>query len=230
MKRGICIFILCLGLLSVFLTSEAAAIGLGLYTSYGEGSASWDIDWESTFRNSRQISGSGSIESETEHSGIGFVMDTNVAKDRLFNYRLKLGYEQYIDIPEGGGRRDEFEGFIMSHAFGFGVLRTRLLRLWLGPQLEFFGYSGNPENNDDFDMFLIGMGIGPVIGLNINLGKVVTLAIDGGYNFRYYGGHGEQENSSVGYEEEYEEDYEIREHGGYVGFALIFRIGDRFDL
>lgn len=212
MKRVVCIQIFCLIVLCVFLASSAMAVGIGFYTGYGKGSTDWEIDddWNTY-----------DLNAESERVGFGFVLDTAVAKDRIFNYRLKLGYEDRIDKFDDGDKV-KLKGFVWSNAFGFGVVRTPVFRLWLGPQLDVSYYKGHPEGYDNFDIRLVGIGFGPVIGANINIGSVVTLSLDGGFQFKSCGGIGEDNNNY------YYEDYDIWDDTGFVNFAVIFRFGDRY--
>ena len=106
----------------------------------------------------------------------------------------------------------------MSNTFGFGVVRTRWVRVWLGPPVMFSVSSGNLENNSDFDITLLGIGIGPVMGVNVNIGKLVTLALDVGYHLRFYFGTGEDNSSSKTY---YDADYEVHEQTPFVNFSIL---------
>ncbi|MCK5504369.1 MAG: hypothetical protein KAJ10_04370 [Thermodesulfovibrionia bacterium] len=218
MKRVVCIQVLCLIVLCGFSASSAIAVGIGFYTGYSGGSAEWDLEDSDIITESYNADG--------KHINVGFVLDTTVAKDRVFNYRLKLGYDDRIDKFDDGDKV-KLKGFVWSNAFGFGVVRTRIFRLWLGPQLDLLYYNGHPENDNDFDINLFGAGFGPVIGANFNIGSVVTLSLDGGYQFRYYVGYGESINN-YDYYDDYDVDYEILENAGFVHFAVIFRFGDRY--
>lgn len=109
---------------------------------------------------------------------VGLTLDSNVAADRVFNYRLDMYY--------GSGDHD-FESssdmFGMTHTFGFGVVRTRPVRVWFGPQIGMYYESGGGDWNS-WDMY--GVNIGPVVGVNFNMGPVVSLALTGYARFGAY--------------------------------------------
>jgi hypothetical protein len=112
------------------------------------------------------------------------------------------------------------EGIAWGNTLGFGIVKTRLIRLWMGPQLNFSYLKGNPEGADDFRIQLWSVGISPVIGINFNFGKAVTLSIDSGYRFSTYWGDGEGE----GY---YDTDYEVDAERAFINFSILYRFGDR---
>ena len=62
-------------------------------------------------------------------------LDSAVAKDKLFNYRMNLGYEH---VPRGSTDSTfaMFNGGSFENIFGFGVYRSKLMRVWLGPSLR----------------------------------------------------------------------------------------------
>lgn len=188
------------------------AVGLGVYGGLSSGNSDWtaEDDYGRTW----------DCERDSGHTEAGLVLDTTVAKDRLFNYRLNLGYQK-LGFEKGNSKL-EMEGFVMRHVFGFGVLRNKDVRLWLGPQLSFSWSSGGYEGVSNFDVNLFGVGIAPVIGVNFNLGPVVTLALDGGYWFTKYFGTGESTSTY------YDRDYSVSEQTPFVNFSLIFRIGDKY--
>lgn len=112
-------------------------------------------------------------------AGFGITFDSNIGKDALFNYRLGLELmQQTMDTVNGDPCTGECENarFNMVHTFGFGVLRTQRVRLWVGPRINIayewdtgdYGYSrGGVE-----------FGVAPAVGVNVNLGRVVSLAAD----------------------------------------------------
>jgi len=62
-----------------------------------------------------------------------------------------------------------------------------------------------------------------VLGVNINLGKVVTLAFDSGFRFRKYFGNGEYNGNSYS-----DVTYDVSESLPFVNFSIILRIGDMY--
>ncbi len=71
----------------------------------------------------------------------------------------------------------------MYHAFGFGVVRTPMVRFWLGPELSVSGMF-----KAEFDMkkfWGIRGGLGLILGLNINPGDLVTISFTGSGRVEY---------------------------------------------
>lgn len=162
---------------SVF-SSQAMAIGKGFYVQLGSGSADWTTENDDSgieFPSS----------SDTGHLGVGFVLDTATAVDKLFNYRFQVGYERYTDERNNSSQKYDFDSLVVDQDFGFGVVRSDSLRFWLGPELRLSlsGYS-----DDDYDHVLFGIGLGPALGLNFHTGSNVSLGIKGGYMIMSYGG------------------------------------------
>ena len=117
---------------SVFILAylkPAGAIGIGLYGTGGVDFSTWrEKKYETySFNNNRNYKTTNYL------FGGGLIMDTNVAGDSLLNYRFTFGYQQYR-IPDFG--TEYMHGICMSHTLGFGLVRTRFVRLWIGPQLR----------------------------------------------------------------------------------------------
>jgi hypothetical protein len=205
--------------LIAFPITQAGATGLGFYVERAGGSGDWEREPDEDTAED--------YDSDEDATAFGFVLDTNVARDRIFNDRLQIGYEKWepklkLKGSGGEGRKLELKGFAMTHDFGFGVLRTRHVRLWLGPELKLGYYTGSPEDYDRYDMWVFKYGVGPVIGANFNIGEVVTLAVKAGFLLQGHVGIGEEDYT-------YEEDTITGSSTQfYVNFALIFRIGDSF--
>ena len=75
--------------------------------------------------------------------GFEFVLDTAVARNTVFNYRLNLGYEKF----ESKDADLDMESIIVDNTFGFAAFRNKVVRLWLGPQVRF---SYTHDEQDDF--------------------------------------------------------------------------------
>ncbi len=141
----------------------------------------------------------------------------------VFNYRMELGltnlhssYEDTYGFPFSQYTYTAWEDSLALttvHYFGFGVVRTRNVRLWLGPQITFGGWLTNKTG--------VYAGIGFAIGLNINIGDVFTLAFTGAGRFL---GGAIIDTDSEGYY------YTTGGYGvdGMVTMAFMFRFpGDR---
>jgi hypothetical protein len=208
LKRLVLAQILGLAFLVCLSSFDAHAIGLGFYGRYGAGSETWKFDEYS-----------GSYSKDTPRYGFGFLFDTTVARNSLFNYQFNLGYHQEEVKPFSPQLK--LTGISMTHDFGFGVVRSREVRFWLGPELKFSYGSGS---RSVWDYYKLDFGIGPVLGVNLHLGPVVTLSLKGGYLFDLGVGYAECKGSSCG------PDSNFNSNGGepFINFAIIFRINDNF--
>lgn len=195
----------------LFFTSEAWAIGLGLYGSAGSGSADVKIN----------CSGCDTFKNDAKHIGFGFILDTTVAQDALYTYRLNISYEQLMFQNKLDSTDEvELDSLVIDNDFGFGVVRKKKVRLWLGPELR-VSYSSGKVKDTNIDIDLGGFGVGPVIGVNINLGNVVTLGIKSGYLMTWYTGERSCSGCST-------HTVNISEGLPFINFALIFRIRDTY--
>lgn len=181
--------------------ANAYAFGFGPYFEYAVGSASYDDHDEYLDK-----------DSDIDVTGLGIVMDTNLSRPRLFNYRLNLGYN-WLDGEGRDGWRVSLE-----NTFGFGIIKKEKFRFWLGPQLHLSGgemditpiissdflaklyadYSsgpgGNPESvtdNYSFNGFatesasFYGLGLGFVTGANFQLPRVGSVCVELGARYQY---------------------------------------------
>jgi hypothetical protein len=211
MKKILSFQILIAIFVSLFFVSSASALGLGFYGSFGSGSGEWEVDPDED--------SDYTVDTDNEHRSFGFVLDTAVAKDKVFNYRLQVGIDKWKEKDFDGGEF-EIDGFVVDNDFGFGVVRRENFRLWLGPELRIEYGEGILNDNTDAEVALIGIGVGPVIGVNFNFGKTFTLGLKSGYLFEGYGGTGRDLLDS--------ESYTIRSRQLYFNAAIIFRINDTF--
>lgn len=104
--------------------STAFAAGFGFYGTGG-------ITIDSFGGRGASMSDRRDIISTTPLGG-GILIDSTVARDRVFGNRLKIGVERPMALSGYS-----FEGWRAGarNAFGFGVKRTKNLRFWLGPQI-----------------------------------------------------------------------------------------------
>ena len=160
---------------------------------------------------------------------IGLTLDTAVAMDRVFNYRLELDYEyaKATVEPEAGGTFDyTLQGIGINNVFGFGFVRNRAVRVYAGPVVRFGAHKITEGRYDGFE---IDFGAGAEIGANFHLGDNVSISTTFGYQAlaayvqtdefdRPYDG-GETEYGRLGYN-----------HRVTVGVSVLFRsVGDTFD-
>lgn len=147
-------------------------------------------------------------------AGGGIMFDTAAAKDKLLNMRTTVAFSQNweyryskrpillqipIDLNPFGvpytarmfqtryyRAKDMVKPYSidLSEAFGFGVVRTPVVRFWLGPE-----YVLKLITTGSKRYLSVSTGLGLVLGLNINLGSLITLTFSGScralYSFRY---------------------------------------------
>jgi len=213
-------------LFAVFL-SESMATGVGFNISGGRGEAEW---------NATNWSHSGSdkdfdFDTDIKKKGAGFVLDTAVSSDRVFNYRLNLGWERneykiddvykYIIHPDIYGKF-ETSGWFMSHDFGFRIFNNSKVRIWMGPQVRLSSTKGELKSNKNYEIDFISFGVGPVLGLNIHITSSMSILFKAGMLFER--NWGELENRSN------HDDWKIDSEGEYsfASAGLLFRFGESY--
>lgn len=200
-------------LFALFGHSSAWAFGMGFYLSLADKSSDWRANGVTR-------------PSAMDHTDIGLTLDTNLAADRLFNYRFELGrakadIKPFFDTvpPE----KFEVDGYVMNHDFGFGVRITPALRFWFGPELRFTWMDGTSANDPSVDLDLAGWGVGAAAGLNINFPGPVTIGVKGGYVVMNYRGTGAYSTAVPGiYADRH---YNVDEDLTYLTVMLMFRTG-----
>jgi hypothetical protein len=154
----------------------------------------------------------------------------------LFNYHLSIGYDSFIvkdfllvpydysGTPILPLQTDlRMKGFVVSHAFGFGAPLTPHTRLWFGPELRFERVKGKPSPGVDVD--LLGVGIGPTLGFNINFRNRFSIVIKTGYQLMTYDA---DVTGNIDTMSNISRDYDIDEKLFYVNLEFFARsIGDR---
>jgi hypothetical protein len=217
--------------------STAHALGLGAYFTGAGGRGAWftpegnEMGW----RSYGQFGG-------------GLVLDTCVARQRLFNYRLALGYDRYSSENEiygedAGTVSFGMNRFSMYHTLGFGLLSTEQLRLWCGPQLGvccsfgsgtgttyYYFMNYTTATGHELDYVMYGASLGLTLGLNFNLGKSLTLYVETGmrYTVNYARGSGTGYMGIMSAIARMNERMEMVVHGyeGYGSVGVMYRIGD----
>lgn len=219
MRMGLKFAVIVIGM--ALMGQNLCAIGLGFYGSGGAGTAE-ELDADAKANNEAEI--------DSNYAEFGLLLDTAVARNKVFNYRLTLGYrranievndpDSNYSIPSVTQDYDvDVDGVTWGNAFGFGVFRREAFRLWVGPAVDLSYFQGDSEK---FSLDLSGyrIGLGPIFGLNFNFGSVVTLAFSAGYRVSFL--HVDAEYDA------YDKDYDTMEYTGYGNAALIFRIDDNY--
>ena len=193
-------------LMTTPIVTDSTAFGLGaFYNFYGSGESDLEIDFDDPFDFEKEFDG--------DYSGFGFVLDTSVARDRVFNYRLNFGYKQ-VDFEYKDFDVD-MSGISIENTFGFGVFRNKALRVWLGPQINLNYLTGDDNWGDDY--WTVGLGLGIVAGINIHAGPVVSICFDLGW----------RHNMNWGDYERYDDDYNLTIDGNeiFTTISILFRMG-----
>jgi hypothetical protein len=192
--------------LALLAPSGALAFGLGAYVEGAAGSVDWTFEDE--FGRDFDVDG------DEKRGTFGFVLDTAVAKDTLFNYRLSVGFSRFDADFDDVGETLELSGLVVDNTFGFGVYRSESLRLWLGPQVRLAFYTGEFEDSG-FEVDVIEFALAPVVGLNLHLGRTMSLAFAAGYRFSGYAGSDEDDDDITG-----------RGREVFGNLSLLFRLSD----
>jgi len=151
---------------------------------------------------------------EDKVSGFGFVLDSNVGKNRLYNYRLNI---ESTEVETEGGLK--FDRLSFVNTFGFSLFRNKRVRVFAGPRLNI-----GVEERRDGDGAEVS--IAPVVGVNVHLGSVVSLGFDIDYKISAL-------SSSVGdygysYNRYYYDDYDEDLSGMMARFYVLFKLGERY--
>ncbi len=202
---------------ALFIAQPALAAGIGVYGTGGVNFTKWESHdlTDGTF---------------DYYYGGGLIIDSNVAKNKIFGYRFTAGYAEYrIKDIESKSLSDPIHRASMSHTFGFGLIRDEDTRFWIGPSIGFH-YLRLRESfwaleADSFSLLIyphrtkvkvdmVGFDALLTLGMNQNIGDIATLFIQIGFG---YMGNYSINISEIG-------------HGfgidGKVG--IMFRINDTF--
>ncbi len=191
----------------LLVASPVYAVGFGLFVNGGDVGAKWDGDYLNA-------------DLDGQHLDFGFALDTNLATDRLFNYRIELGKAYWqIDNFNNQSVEAEVDGLVMNHDFGFGGLVSDSVRLWLGPELRFTYLNGDVKSAVPTDVDLFGYGLGAAVGANVNFPGRLTLAARGGFVMMNYYGNGPNWDGGTWQKS----NYEIDENLVYFGLSVFFR-------
>jgi hypothetical protein len=196
---------------SLLFGNAAHAAGFGGYLSYSKIDGGVD-----------NLPFLGDQDYESDRFGLGFVMDTNVAKDSLFNYRLEVGYQHSWREFDDFSGEIESDGFTINNTFGFAPYRNENVRLWMGPALRL---SVDVFDEDDIepldDWVTFGGGIGPAVGLNWHMGSTLSGSLSLSYQYMFMG-----EYIDFGFDDD---TFDGHEHLVTFGLSVLFRSrGDRF--
>lgn len=148
---------------------SAMALGIGVFAD-GSYNALWIEGLNGTM--------------EYGFTGAGLVLDTCAARNELFNYRFQVGYQKDVKNSEVGTHKISINNY-----FGFGLVRMRYFRFFIGPQLGLRYYMMDRKDKGDWGFTRTirsneaGAAAGLVLGLNVNIGEYFTLGLDFGCRY-----------------------------------------------
>lgn len=151
----------------------ASAGGIGGTLSYHRSSA--DLEDTDDFW--------ADLDTDSDTVGFGVVFDSNLAQDRLFNYRLNLSLELVDQDVSQAGLHNQVQGtnVALDQTFGFGFLRTDRFRVFMGPSIH-LGVGEIDDEIDvdgfefDYEETSVTAGIGPELGINYHVGRHLTFS------------------------------------------------------
>ena len=151
----------------------ASAGGIGGSFSYNRSSAELD-DVDDVWAD---------LDTETDSVGFGVIFDSNLAQDRLFNYRLDVSLELVNQEVGQVGIDNQVQGSSLSfdQTFGFGFIRTPAVRVFVGPSLH-LGIGGIDDharfqgNRFNYEQTTFTAGLGPELGINYHVGRRLTFS------------------------------------------------------
>ncbi len=192
---------------------SSMALGLGFYWTSAWGEAAYDAEDDND--------NTWDWDAEIERRGYGFVLDTALAKDRLVNLRLNVGYYNWREEDQNEKIID-LDGYQAVLDLGFGVVRNQNFRFWVGAELSAAYGEGSLEGFDAYEVYLINVGTGPVAGLNFHFGDHLSFGIKAGYLYEGFIGEGENTITDV-----------TVDYNGYTGqyfvvLSAFYRFNDVF--
>ena len=210
--------ILLLALLLLPLSLNAVGIGVYIPLSFAEESS---VNYTSTYYDK----GYSQNRNYKPSTGFGLVFDTNIQKNRLFNYRL--GVEALhrtvndINNTQCTNNCNESTRVNIVNTFGFGIVRNEKIRVWVGPRINVAFHIGSGRN--EYYRHELEFGVSPAMGANIDLGKAVSLSFDLDYRMAVITGSYGASNSSSSI------NYDGTTQGATARLYFIFKLKDGFN-
>lgn len=125
--------------------------------------------------------------------GFGLAIDLNLVKDGFLNYRANLGYDGLINNDL---KIDYFNRISLTNSFGFRIMQNEKYRFYAGPQFALryqfcktdfvIGHKLFWKQNYVINSF--GLGLGAIIGVDLQLTRRVTISPEIGLRYEFYTG------------------------------------------
>ncbi len=158
-------------------TVKANAVGIGAYATVSGGKTTQSIKSNSLTLLYTYVTLPQNY--KTVSVGGGLVFDTNLASMDVFNYRLKVGVEQHTARRETSMKLTRMR---LDQIFGIGVVHTDNIRWFIGPVIE-GKYTWGDNVGYLSSIMSYGAAAGLATGVNLNLGKNLTLGVEGGFKY-----------------------------------------------
>ncbi len=183
------------------LPAEVLCFGFGAAATGGSGELKAD-------NNSLWVNSDPVTRYDQTRFALGFIYDTNVIQDKIFNYRLGVSYEHMNARAPGKGF--SLKGMSVQNDFGFSLIRDENTRLWVGPEVKVEFLEGTETvQGYAYHEDVFSVGIGPVAGVNYRLNEDLFIAFKFGFLFQ----------NGFRLFSEWEERY------GFISFGLIQSLG-----
>lgn len=174
---------------------SANATGYGFYTTANNsGNAHWSSNGNSLY------------DTGYDRREFGIMLDTAVAKDKLYNYRLQVAH---VAATYDGA---EYTGSTFTNTFGFGIVRNTDMRIWIGPQI------GYKSTNNKSSLSISGFEYGAVVGLNYHISPTLSLTGESGVRYGYSFAYNQQDINT----------HQADERATFINIGLLYRFNDNF--
>jgi hypothetical protein len=199
--------------------------GVGIFGTWGTG--------KNNFQSTQSIIFWGKTDNVRGYMGYGcgFIADTNLGTEKIFNYRFKIGYDYQVSDSK---ENKKMHRGMLSNTFGAAIYNDVLLRIWLGPQIGigyYWGINRFIDQNFIYNLMIpypktasnintLNLHLGLVLGINVNVTKSFALAFEGGLRFNMYY---EVINPSQSPQKRMEDYFEVMGPEGYISLALMYR-------
>jgi len=190
--------------LLVLLTTSTQGFAVGFGVTLSQANELWKYN--------NGISGDNR---DHEVSSYGFILDTAVARDKVFSYRFSYLNEK----NESTDGRDRFTGASTTHDLVFSLYRNNQLRFWMGPRIKIALYDGITVESQNTIGDVTGILWGPVIGLSLHVTKTISLS----FSFARLRGYYESEGIPCGFVATCEVDVDT--DSNVFSVSLLFRVG-----
>ena len=215
MKRFAKLFILSCTMLLLW-SPNCFAIGFGAFIDASGGSG--DMEWETDYY---------SWDVDSRAGAVGFVLDTSPTKERIFNYRLNVGFARQ-ELKDDYDVTMKSNGVYAENIFGFAFIREENFRWWAGPLVRIGYYSGDsgtvqqwPDTTIKTDVDYAEFGLGAVTGLNFKAGNTI-LSPSVGVRFIGFAGEGKTITRNNFGSFSQTEDFEGNTSNIFANFAVLF--------